>query len=109
MIVVHGVGPVYWGTEYPLDTAVGELRREELPDQRFLTTSWLVEDSAPYRRSIWAFRVKLRPWRAFHLGICKKASEPPHRVMVQFSPTEIGSWGQEEGDAVRTEVTAEGS
>ena len=109
MIDVHGVGPIYWGTEFPLETAAGELRKNELPDQRWLTYSWVVEDSPPYRKSRWGFRVKLRSYRALHIGVCKKADGPPHKNLVQISPSDIGAWGRKkgaDGDAVPEEAEA---
>ena len=48
MIVVHGYGPFYWGVEHdPID-------------RRVLTRAWLVEDQEPWRKSIAAFRVRIR-------------------------------------------------
>ena len=108
MIEVHGVGPIYWGHERPLETAAGELRQFELADQRWLTYSWVVEDSPPYRKSIWGFRLKLSKYRGLHVGICRKADSPPHTGLVNISPSDIGVWGrqtEDNGDAVPEETT----
>lgn len=108
MISVHSFGPIYWGTELPLETEVGELRKSELPDQRWLTYSWFVEDASPYRKSLWGFRVKGRSYWALHVGICRKADEPPHKQLVHISPSDIGAWGRKQegdGDAVHEEAT----
>ncbi len=112
MIAPYVVGPFYWGGEYPAITwGEGEFDRwleDVLPDQRRVTYSWFAEDVEPYRKSIWGFRIRLTKSYAIHVGVCKKADEPPHKQMVHITPGDIGSWGRkqsEEGDedAVRAE------
>ena len=111
MIAPYVVGPFYWGGEHPAITwGEGEFDRwleDALPDQRRVTYSWFVEDQEPYRKSIWGFRLRLTERYAIHVGVCKKAEEPPHKQMVHITPGDIGSWGREKGggDAVHEETT----
>ncbi len=112
MIFPHVVGPFYWGGEYPAITwGEGENDRwleDVLPDQRRVTYSWFAEDVKPYRKSIWGFRVRLTKSYAIHVGVCKKAEEPPHKQMVHITPGNIGAWGRTpkgEDDGVPEETT----
>lgn len=93
MIRINSFGPFFWAKELPLMTESGELRKGALDDQRWLTTSWFVEDQEPFRRSTWAFRVKLNSFEAVHIGLCRVAEEDerPHRLLDQ-SPTDIRNW-----------------
>jgi hypothetical protein len=82
MIVVHSLGPIYWGVE------------RNPADRRVLTRAWLVEDQVPWRKSIAAFRIRV--WRyAVHLGICRRlepdSDERPW--FPKYAPvTEISTW-----------------
>jgi hypothetical protein len=89
MIEVHGAGPIYWGREHPVGIDI-------LPDQRRVTYSWMVEDQEPYRASVWGFRLRFTETYAIHVGVCKKAEEPPHKQLAQVSPSDIGAWGRQQ-------------
>jgi hypothetical protein len=114
MIFPHIVGPFYWGGEYPAITwGEGEHDRwleDALPDQRRVTYSWFVEDQKPYRKSIVGFRIRFTKTYALHVGMCRKAEEPPHKRLVNISPSDIGAWGRtqesEGDDAVHEETSA---
>ena len=105
MISVHSAGPIYWGREQPV-----WIMQDILPDQRRVTYSWFVEDDEPYRKSVWGFRLRFTETYAIHVGVCKKAEEPPHKRLVNITPGDIGAWGRrEEGDDAVHEETASDS
>lgn len=114
MIVVRGAGPFYWGIEEP-EIPVSTFWMDgdnspyedvplpasafELSDQRRLTWAWLVEVEEPFRKSFFAFRVKLSKTKAIHIGLCRKG-EPTRRALStdeelwdRYSPSAISGWG----------------
>ena len=95
MIIINSRGPVFWATEYPLQSEAAELRKSELSDQRWVTSSWFFEDQEPWRKSIWAFRLKINRFQAIHLGLCRvaKEEERPNRLIV-VDPKDIRAWGR---------------
>ena len=102
MIDLKSIGPVYWGHEYPPHASSPDVQSlfsssygYELPDQRRLTYSWVVEDREPYRRSIWGFRVKINRTHGLHIGVLGRKHEPPHRNL-KFDPSDISSWGRDD-------------
>jgi len=85
LIVVHGVGPVYWGVE-----------REARADPKVVSTAWLLEIEPPYRESYSAIRVRFGD-RAVHLGLCKKNKDTTGIDMIgrtlDLEASDIAKWG----------------
>ena|SRR5262252_9062033 len=80
MIVIHSLGPFYTGVEY------------DPPDRRRVCRSWLVEDGPPWRKSIAAFRVRIREY-GLHIGLCRHQrheERPWHGRYVSID--EIRNW-----------------
>ena len=82
MIVVHGVGPAYWGIE------------RELSDTALLTRAWLVQDLPPFRRSTHGYRIRFWRDHALHFGLCRYAEDPHKRL--RYHPHDIGRWGRDQ-------------
>lgn len=106
MIEIKGRSPIFWGHEYPVEAMIPE-NGYKLPDQRWFTTSWMIEDQEPWRRSILAFRIKINYAHAIHFGLCRKGSPPIQRNLAQFSPSEIGGWGIRQEDEDDSDVQEE--
>ena len=82
-IKVRGIGPVYWGVE------------SDYAGPRS-SYAWVVETTAPYRKSTWGH---LLAWRgkAFHFGTCIRETDPKEIARwegegLDVEPQEIAEW-----------------
>lgn len=88
MITVKGFGPFYWGIE------------EEPTDDKQVSLAWLVETTAPYRKSFGRSAVRIRLGdSAFHFGICRRERDPEKIATMagrelQYEARQIRLWGQ---------------
>jgi hypothetical protein len=78
MIVVHFI-PYYWGVE------------RKAVDRSLITRSTLYEVLPPFRRSMWAVRIRVSPWHWLHMG--RYYHEPEAgRWGLDASVDEISKW-----------------
>jgi hypothetical protein len=91
VIIVHYF-PIYWGFE------------TEAPDRSLITRSTLDEILPPFRKSIWAFRIRVSRKRWLHIGWFEYDNIDSHWGL-STPVEEIAQWRgphafqQEEGDA----------